>query len=230
MNQAGLYASCQPVQPSWPLVPSSHGRSALTRGLLLVVSGPSGVGKGTILHRLLEERDDCVFSVSATTRPPRPGEVDGVHYFFLESKVFSQWVEQNRFLEWNKVFDRFYGTPLEPVEKHLASGTNVILDIDVQGAEQVIECRPDAVSIFIAPPCLETLAHRLQGRGTESDEEISLRLLTAKSELKTMHHYQYLVINDELERALRQIAAILEAERCRYNRLAQAGQLPHFDI
>ena len=203
--------------------------AAAVRGLLLVVSGPSGVGKGTLLGLLLERRKDCVFSVSATTRPPRPGEEDGVHYYFLEGKVFSDWVEQDRFLEWNKVFDRFYGTPLAPVEEHLAAGTNVVLDIDVQGGVQVIESRPDAVSIFIAPPCLETLADRLQGRGTESDNEINLRLLTAKSELKTMHHYQYLVVNDDLESTVAQLDAIVEAERCRYERMERENRLPDFD-
>lgn len=203
--------------------------AAAVRGLLLVVSGPSGVGKGTLLGRLLERRRDCVFSISATTRPPRPGEIDGVHYDFLDSKLFSEWVEQDRFLEWNKVFDRFYGTPLEPVEQHLAAGVNVVLDIDVQGGVQVIESRPDAVSVFIAPPCLETLAHRLQGRGTESDGEISLRLLTARSELKTMHHYRYLVINDDLEHTVGQLEAIVEAERCRYDRMERERRLPDFD-
>lgn len=195
-----------------------------------MVSGPSGVGKGTLLSRLLERRSDCVFSISATTRAPRPGEVDGVHYFFLDSKLFSDWVEEDRFLEWNKVFDRFYGTPLEPVEKHLAAGTNVVLDIDVQGGVQVIASRPDAVSVFVAPPCLETLADRLQGRGTESEDEIALRLLTAKSELKTMHHYQYLVVNDDLEQTVGQLEAIVEAERCRYQRMERESRLPDFEI
>ena len=195
-----------------------------------MVSGPSGVGKGTLLGMLLERRKDCVFSVSATTRAPRAGEEDGIHYYFLDSRVFSDWVEQDRFLEWNKVFDRFYGTPLEPVEKHLAAGTNVILDIDVQGGVQVIESRPDAVSVFIAPPCLETLANRLQSRGTETDDEIRLRLLTAKSELKTMHHYRYIVVNDELESAVDQLNAIVEAERCRYRRMEREERLPDFDL
>lgn len=195
----------------------------------MVVSGPSGVGKGTLLGLLLEHRDDCVFSVSATTRPPRPGEVDGQHYYFMGGTQFSEWVEQGRFLEWNKVFDRFYGTPRDPVDKHLQEGTNVILDIDVQGGVQVIEGRPDAVSIFIAPPCLETLATRLQGRGTETSEEIALRLLTARSELKTMHRYQYVVINDDLDSTRAQLDCILEAERCRYARMEAEGRLPDYE-
>ena len=199
------------------------------RGLLLVVSGPSGVGKGTLLSRLLELRQDCVFSVSATTRSPRPGEIDGEHYYFLDTKVFSDWVEEDRFLEWNKVFDRFYGTPLDPVEKHLSEGTHVILDIDVQGGVQVIESRPDAVSVFIAPPSLQTLAERLRGRGTESEEEIRLRLLTARSELKSMHHYQYVLVNDDLEAARAQLHSVIEAERCRYERLEAERRLPDYE-
>lgn len=199
------------------------------RGLLLVVSGPSGVGKGTLLNLLLAHRKDCVFSVSATTRRARPGEVDGQHYFFLDSGLFSQWVEEGRFLEWNKVFDRFYGTPLGPVEEHLAAGTNVVLDIDVQGGVQVIEGRPDAVSVFVAPPDLETLRTRLRNRGTETDEEIGLRLLTARSELKSMHRYSYLLINDDLESTRKRLDAIIEAERCRFRRLESERRLPDYE-
>lgn len=201
----------------------------LVQGLLLVVSGPSGVGKGTLLNLLLSHRDDCVFSVSATTRPPRPGEEDGIHYYFLDGALFSRWVEENRFLEWNKVFDRFYGTPLEPVEAHLKAGRNVVLDVDVQGGVQVIEGRPDAVSIFIAPPDIETLRRRLKNRGTESAEEIGLRLLTAKSELKAMHRYQYLLVNDNLEETRAQLDAIVEAERTRFSRMEAEGRLPQYE-
>lgn len=200
------------------------------RGLLLVVSGPSGVGKGTLLGLLFKKRSDCTFSISATTRRPRPGEVDGVHYYFLDSKVFSSWVQSQRFLEWNKVFDRFYGTPLEPVEEHLAKGVNVILDVDVQGGMQVIESRPDAVSIFIAPPSLSVLTQRLRGRGTECEDEIELRLLTARSELKAAKYYRYLVVNDALLQASDQINSIIEAERCRYSRIEAQGALPIYEI
>lgn len=199
------------------------------RGLLLVVSGPSGVGKGTLLNLLLSQRDDCVFSVSATTRPPRPGEHDKVHYYFLDGEVFSQWVEEGRFLEWNKVFDRFYGTPLEPVEENLRAGKHVVLDVDVQGGVQVIDNRPDAVSVFVAPPDLSTLKTRLIQRGTEPPDEIALRLLTAKSELKAMLRYQYVLINDSLESTRAQLNAIIEAESCRISRLAECGLLPQFE-
>ena len=198
-------------------------------GLLLVVSGPSGVGKGTLLNLLLSQRDDCVFSVSATTRPPRPGEQDKVHYYFLDGEVFSRWVEEGRFLEWNKVFDRFYGTPLEPVEEHLRQGKHVVLDVDVQGGVQVIENRPDAVSVFVAPPDLSTLKTRLTQRGTESADEIALRLLTAKSELKAMTRYQYLLINDSLESTRAQLNAIIEAESCRIARMMKSDILPQFE-
>lgn len=199
------------------------------RGLLLVVSGPSGVGKGTLLNLLLSRRDDCVFSVSATTRRPRPGEQDKVHYYFLDGEVFSQWVQEGRFLEWNKVFDRFYGTPLEPVEENLREGKHVVLDVDVQGGVQVIDNRPDAVSVFLAPPDLNTLKTRLTNRGTESPDEIALRLLTAQSELKSLHKYQYLLINDDLEETRAQLNAIIEAESCRILRLTEGGSLPTFE-
>lgn len=181
------------------------------------------------MNLLLSQRDDCVFSVSATTRPPRPGEQDKVHYYFLDGEVFSRWVEEGRFLEWNKVFDRFYGTPLEPVEEHLRQGKHVVLDVDVQGGVQVIENRPDAVSVFVAPPDLSTLKTRLTQRGTESADEIALRLLTAKSELKAMTRYQYLLINDSLESTRAQLNAIIEAESCRIARMMKSDILPQFE-
>jgi guanylate kinase len=199
------------------------------RGLLLVVSGPSGVGKGTLLNLLLSKREDCVFSVSATTRRPRPGEKDKVHYYFLDGEVFSQWVQEGRFLEWNKVFDRFYGTPLGPVEENLRAGKHVVLDVDVQGGVQVIDNRADAVSVFVAPPDLTTLRTRLTQRGTETDDEIALRLLTAQSELKALSRYQYLLINDNLEETRAKLNSIIEAETCRIARLAESGSLPSFE-
>lgn len=167
--------------------------------------------------------------MSATTRRPRPGEQDKVHYYFLDGGVFGRWVEEGRFLEWNKVFDRFYGTPLEPVEANLQAGKHVILDVDVQGGVQVIENRPDAVSVFLAPPDWNTLKSRLTKRGTESPDEIALRLLTAKSELKAMNRYQYLLVNDSLEETRAKLDAIIEAESCRISRLVANEELPHLD-
>lgn len=167
--------------------------------------------------------------MSATTRKPRPGEEDKVHYYFLDGEVFSKWVEEGRFLEWNKVFDRFYGTPLEPVEANLRAGKHVVLDVDVQGGVQVIDNRPDAVSVFVAPPDLVTLKTRLTNRGTEAPDEIALRLLTAKSELKSLTRYQYLLVNDSLESTRAQLNAIIEAESCRISRMIETDQLPHFE-
>ena len=199
------------------------------RGLLLVVSGPSGVGKGTLLGLLLSQRDDCVFSISATTRDPRPGEIDGEHYYFLANEKFERWVEEGRFLEWNQVFDCFYGTPREPVERHRNEGRHVILDVDVQGGVELIESVPDATSIFIAPPDLESLKKRLYHRGTETEEQIRKRLLTARSELKSLNHYQYTIINDTLELAQTKLNSIIESELCRTDLMGKLGYLPRFD-
>ena len=197
-------------------------------GLLVVVSGPSGVGKGTLLHTVLGRRNDCVFSISATTRDPRPGEVHGRHYHYLDHSTFTAWVEQGRFLEWNKVFDQFYGTPREYVDQQRAKGLNVFLDIDVQGAMQVMEAEPDHLSIFICPPDLETLRVRLTGRGTETPEQIQKRLLTARAELRSIDHYRYTVINDIMERSADNLESIIVAERSRTRRLRESGGIPRF--
>ena len=199
------------------------------RGLLVVVSGPSGVGKGTLLSTVLGRRTDCVFSISATTRDPRPGEIHGRHYHFLDHSTFTAWVEQGRFLEWNKVFDQFYGTPREYVEMQRQKGLNVVLDVDVQGAMQVMEAEPDHLSIFICPPKLETLRQRLTHRGTETPEQIQTRLLTARVELRAIDHYRYTVINNELESAANNLESIIVAESSRTQRLREGGGLPRFD-
>lgn len=189
------------------------------KGLLLVVSGPSGVGKGTVLKRLLERRNDCVFSISATTREPRPMEKDKVDYFFLKQLEFESWVEQNKFLEYNQVFDHFYGTPRDFVEQKLNEGKNVVLDIDVQGGLQVMKRAPQAVFVFLAPPDLPTLRERLVSRGTETPEQISKRLLTARTELAQIRGYAYRVVNDRVEDAVGQLESILIAESCRTSRV-----------
>ena len=196
------------------------------RGLLVVVSGPSGVGKGTLLSTVIQRRSDCVFSISATTRDPRPGEVHGRHYHFLDHSTFTAWVEQGRFLEWNKVFDNFYGTPREFVEQQRNKGLHVILDVDVQGALQVMEAEPDHFSIFIVPPDLDTLRQRLTNRGTETPEQVQTRLLTARVELRAIDHYRYTVINDDLERSSTNLEAIIIAEASRTQRLREIGGLP----
>ncbi len=199
--------------------------TGLRKGLLVVVSGPSGVGKGTLLERLLARREDCVFSISATTRAPRPGEVEGRHYYFLDPETFNDWIERDRFLEWNQVHSAYYGTPREFVESARARGQHVVLDVDVKGGLEVMSAEPDCVSIFLAPPDLEALRWRLRHRGTENAEQIAGRLLVARSELKHMDRYAYTIVNDELERAQTQLEAVLEAEMARTPRVIADGQV-----
>ena len=199
------------------------------KGLLVVVSGPSGVGKGTLMAALCKRRKDCVFSISATTRPPRPGEVDGKHYHFLTHATFESWVENGKFLEWNKVFDQFYGTPCDFVEAQRQTGRNVILDVDVQGGLQVMETvKQDLISVFIAPPDLETLRKRLTLRNTENEEQIAKRLLNARVEMRSLDNYRYTIINDELETATRTLEAIVMAELSLTKRLREYNGLPGF--
>lgn len=180
------------------------------RGRLIVLSGPSGVGKGTIGARLIAERDDLCFSVSATTRPMREGEVDGVNYYFKTVEEFQQMIDNGEFLEYMNVFGRnYYGTPRAFVEEKLDSGMSVLLDIDVNGAMVVKENYPEAVMIFIAPPSLSELHRRLVSRGTDTPEAIERRFGEAKSELALLHKYDYVVVNDDLELAVQDVFGIL---------------------
>lgn len=187
------------------------------RGLLLVISGPSGCGKGTLVKRLLEEVPNTVLSVSATTRAPRPGEVDGVHYHFVEQAEFCRMIDENEFLEHARFSGNCYGTPKAPVEMLLAEGKNVILEIEVQGAEQVMDSGEDLVSIFLMVPSMEELERRLRGRGTENDETVRMRLSKAAGELSRAVRYQYVVMNDEMDNAVARVKTIIEAETMRYN-------------
>ena len=157
----------------------------MSKGKLLVLSGPSGVGKGTIVGKLMEKRDDICFSVSATTRKPRQGEVDGVSYFFVSKDKFEEMIEQNELLEYAQFVENYYGTPRGYVEQKMEEGKNVVLDIEVQGARNVINAFPDAVSVYIVPPTYEDLERRLRGRGTETEEQIQGRLKTAMTEART---------------------------------------------
>ena len=183
------------------------------KGQLIVVSGPSGVGKGTVLGAYLAGRENVAYSVSATTRAPRPGEQDGVHYFFLSREEFESTAQNGGMLEYASYNGNYYGTPKAPVEQKRAQGIDVILEIEVQGAMQVHEKRPDAVMVFIAPPSFEELAARLRGRGTEDEEKVQKRLETAKEELKHQDKFDYVVVNDEIDRAVREIQGILAARR-----------------
>ena len=184
-------------------------------GKLFIISGPSGVGKSTVLKALFREHPDLYFSVSATTRAPREGEIDGVHYRFIKSEQFLQMVQENEFLEYAEYVGSFYGTPRGPVEDAMAQGRDAFLDIEIQGAQQVYEKRPDAVRIFIAPNSWAELERRLTERGTDSAEKIQKRLLRAKVELQAAENYDYLVVNDTVEQAVREMEAICLAEHCR---------------
>ena len=188
-------------------------------GLLLVVSGPAGVGKGTLDKALMERNHKIKMSVSATTRAPRPGEIEGVHYFFKTEEEFKTMVERGEFLEYMHVFgSNYYGTPRSFVEQQLANGYDVILKIDVNGAMNVKRSFPDAVLIFITAPSMSEIKSRLIGRGTETMEQVEKRFATAFEEIKMIPHYDYVIVNDVVDVAVHHMEAILEAERCRTSR------------
>ncbi len=185
------------------------------RGLLMVVSGPSGCGKGTVLGRLLKEDPNVFYSVSATTRAPRPGEVEGVHYFFLSKEQFEEKIKTGGMLEYANYVENYYGTPAQAVEDQRSLGHDVILEIEIQGAMQVKAKCPDAVMVFVSPPSMEELKRRLIDRKTESEEVVNNRLKTAEKEMKAISKYDYVVVNDEVENAVSSLKAILQAEKCR---------------
>ncbi|MBM7095824.1 guanylate kinase [Bacillus sp. H-16] len=191
------------------------------RGLLIVLSGPSGVGKGTVCAALRNHDTDIQYSVSATTRTPREGEVDGVNYFFKPKEEFEAMIKNNQLLEWAKYVDNYYGTPRDYVEETLAQGKDVILEIEVQGALQVRESFSEGVFIFLMPPSLKELRSRLQGRGTETKDLIDSRMTVAKEEIEMMNKYDYVVENDEVELAVERIKSIVTAEHCKKERLIE---------
>ena len=180
------------------------------RGKLLVISGPSGTGKSTVIGHLMKLRPGLEFSVSATTRAPRPGEVDGREYFFVTRERFDEMVNNGELLEHATFVGNSYGTPRSQVEQRLEQGITVILDIEVQGAAQVKASMPEAITVFLAPPSLEALEERLRGRGTETEEKILSRLETARQELLLAPTDDYTVVNDDFRRAAREINEILE--------------------
>lgn len=184
----------------------------MKKGRLIVISGPSGVGKGTVVKALRERDPNVKLSVSATTREIRPGEIDGVHYYFITHEKFEQMIAEDRFLEHAQYVGNRYGTPAAPVNRMLEEGYDVILEIEVQGGLQVLERRPDAISVFIAAPSFEVLGARLRGRGDTDEEKILMRLQQARMEYLVAKRYQYIVVNDRLEDAVADLQAILRAE------------------
>lgn len=187
--------------------------SQAKKGLLLVISGPSGAGKGTIIENLMKADSSLVFSVSATTRAPRPGEVDGVHYHFMTVEKYNELVAANAFVEHAQVHGNYYGTLKSEVDARLTRGESVVLDIDVQGALNVFDQGIECVSIFIEPPSLEELRERLIKRGTEPIEVVDRRMNNAIWEVAQKHRYQFCVVNDKLEDAIAQVQSIINAQR-----------------
>lgn len=187
----------------------------MRRGKTFIICGPSGVGKGTVVARLLASDPTLYFSVSATTRAPRPGEQDGKHYHFLTMEQFEQWIAEDQFLEHAQFVGNRYGTPQLYVDKAMEQGRDVLLDIEIQGAEQVHRKRPDAVRIYVAPPSWAELERRLIGRGTEDMERVRSRLERGKVEFAAAKDFDYFVINDTVDRAVSEIQAIMAAEHCR---------------
>ena len=190
------------------------------KGLLLVLSGPSGVGKGTVKSAIVKNKVfPFEYSVSMTTRKPRPGEVNGKDYYFVTQERFKQAIKQNELLEYNQYVNNFYGTPMAPVEKMLDAGKDVLLEIDVNGAKKVRKQMPDGVFIFLTPPDLHTLHTRLENRGTESEDVIMGRIKQARQEILVMQDYDYAVVNDTVANAVDHIKAIVEAEHVSVKRV-----------
>lgn len=187
----------------------------MNKGLLIVVLSPSGGGKGTILKEILSTGKKIRFSVSATTRAPRPGEIDGEHYYFIDKDRFEKMIESGEMLEYAEYCGNYYGTPKAPVEEWREEGYDVVLEIEVQGGAQVKRLAPDAVSVFIMPPSFEVLENRLRRRGTENEDTIAGRMKTAYNEIDYASQCDYIVVNDCLEDAVEDMKAILRAERCR---------------
>lgn len=191
----------------------------MEKGLLIVLSGPSGVGKGTVCSALRQTVPDIVYSVSATTRAPRSGETNGVNYFFKTKEQFEEMIANGDLLEWAEYVGNFYGTPRSFVKNTVDSGKDIILEIEVQGALKVKEKFPEGVFIFLMPPSLDELQQRIETRGTESTDSIRHRMSAAVEELKLLEHYDYAVVNDRIELACQRIQAIITAERCRRERV-----------
>ena len=182
-------------------------------GLLIIISGPSGAGKGTVYNEVVARRPNIKKSVSVTTRNPRPGEVEGVHYYFRTLEQYQEMIAKGEFLETASVYCNYYGTPKAPVLKMLADGNDVMFEIDTLGAEQIRKKYPKSITIFLMPPSFEELERRLRGRGTESEEAITRRLGLARSELSKYKLFDYMVFNDNVENAIEGVISIIDAEK-----------------
>ena len=187
----------------------------MRKGLLILISGPSGTGKGTVCDLLRQKHPEISYSISATTRQPRPGEQDGVNYYFYTKEKFREMIDQGQLLEWAEVYGNFYGTPKQKVLDRLEAGEDILLEIDTQGALNVMKVMPEGLFIFLLPPSLEELAARLKGRGTETEESLHRRLGAAVDEIKLATKYRYVVVSDKVEDAQETNANIIEAEHHR---------------
>ncbi|NQS88543.1 guanylate kinase [Patescibacteria group bacterium] len=191
------------------------------RGLILVISAPAGAGKTTLCKRLLQVSPSFTYSVSFTTRPPRKNEIEGVDYYFVSREEFEKMIEEEAFLEWAGVHGQLYGTSVKLLDRAIEGEKDVVLEVDVKGGKKIKKKYPEAILIFVVPPSWEELRERLKGRATEDAEKIKQRLIRAKKEVKFFRFYDYFIINDGINKALQDLLAIINAERCRVNRISK---------
>jgi len=191
------------------------------KGLILVISAPSGAGKTTLCKRLLQASSSFISSVSFTTRRPRKNEIEGVDYYFVSQKEFQKMIEKRRFIEWTEVHGRLYGTSVKLLDQAIKEEKDVLLEVDVTGGAEIKKNYPQAVLIFLLPPSWQELEKRLANRRTEDEEKLARRIKQAKREIKYAPHYDYFIVNDDINRALEDLLAIIQAERCRMDRVAE---------